>query len=200
MNALFIAVAKMKFVITSDRSLEIRDNGSMVSFVDDLDRWSTAWVDRSLHTGCHYWQLQICIRSSTRFRDARYICRAGVTQKGCSLNAEAGSECWWLGISKQDNVFRFSCYKQYGKVEDDYRNWTSFKSTHTIGLCLECDTRRLTVVDCERNAVILSLYNLDVSKPLVPAVDFRGKRVKHASAELLTGDTVTPPNVLRSTL
>lgn len=182
----------MKFVQTDDASLVIKDNGYTVRFGEGSAKYCTAWTDGSLLTGCHFWQLRISlIPFSPRPRIGNYFCSAGVAQLGSSLTDEACSESWWIGVVGWEDGSHF--FSDCGKC---FTGWAPYQSTRTLGFCLQCEKRRLTVVDCDKNDVILTVDNVDVSMPVVPAVDFDGRFVQSASACLMTPDTVSLPSVL----
>lgn len=164
----------------------ITAQGSGVSIQNGPPKWCEAWSDGCFRRQCHLWTIQIFLEpTSLEPKVPRCIFTAGVRHQDSTLNGKAGLQCWWVGISKLEE--KSQVYSECGKVTERFRKWVPFRETYTFEFQLWCEMRRLTVKDWGEKAVILTVDNVDVSKPLVPAVDFHGDFLKLASARLVTG-------------
>ncbi|XP_064595855.1 E3 ubiquitin-protein ligase Midline-1-like [Liolophura sinensis] len=182
----------LRFTETDDRKLRITDGGSVVKAEDlSVGRWMRAVTGGRYQTGRYYWEVQI-----TRSHDCN--CGVGVTQESCGVRGrtDPGRNTWYIVMAYRGDEVK--CYSHSGgEIKPGYLQDRRYTRSHHLGVYLDCDDHTLTVLDCDNNQVMYTYSDVIVTEPLVPSVEFLVVSGSGSvSARLVTGDSVTLPQVL----
>lgn len=165
----FVA-SRITFTETNDKQLEICDGGSEVVCSNSVPYQSyEAWTNAELNAHCYYWEVTFSIRS---LPESGCGCAAGVVHPGSGLRDNPGRSSWYIGISyTREGVSYYSCDSR-NTVTEDFRHSQMRLGPRRLGLYLDCSGKTLTVLDPGDDQTVCTLREVDVSRPLVPAVRF----------------------------
>ncbi|XP_064595917.1 E3 ubiquitin-protein ligase TRIM21-like [Liolophura sinensis] len=190
MSRLRVTKPTLRFTETDDRKLRITDSGCVVKAEgSSVWRWRRAVTDGRYQTGRYYWELHI-----TCSHDC--YCRVGVTQESCDVSEETdpGRNSWYIEMLYSGDEVKCYSHCAGGEIKPGYLQDRRYTRPHHLGVYLDCDDHKLTVLDCDNNQVMYTVSGVIVTEPLVPWVEFVG--YGSVSARLVTGDSAHLPPVL----
>ncbi|KAG8452502.1 hypothetical protein GDO86_004331, partial [Hymenochirus boettgeri] len=114
--------------------------------------WAVVLGDTRVTSGRHYWE--VTVKRSSEFR-------VGVADADMSRD-----DC--IGVSSRSWVFSYSHKKWYGMLDNKKIPITNIGHPSKVGLLLDYERGKLSLVDSEKASVIHSL-NADFRGPIVPA-------------------------------
>lgn len=163
------------------------------TMIDFEDRTGTSWSEVVTNGGCKtgrlYWELEVTAMPES----PRHCCECnfGVVDEGCGVPG-FGIDLWVVRVEHNRKKTRCSDPDCGGDVTPNYQQWRPHTGTIHLGFYLNCEARSLMLLDCANNEIMYSVGGL--SEQVVTYIRFNS--VKSGSARLITGSSVTLPQIL----
>ncbi|XP_040196977.1 SPRY domain-containing protein 4 [Rana temporaria] len=130
--------------------------------------WAVVLGDTSMSNGRYYWE--VTVKKSNEFR-------IGVTDADMSRD-----EC--IGVNNRSWVFAYSHKKWHGMVANKTIPITNIGHPSKVGLLLDYDNGKLSLVDSEKGSLIHTL-NAEFRGPLLPAFGlWDGELLTHSGLDV----------------
>ncbi|XP_068123670.1 SPRY domain-containing protein 4 [Hyperolius riggenbachi] len=130
--------------------------------------WAVVLGDTSVSSGRHYWE--VTVKKSSEFR-------IGVADADMSRD-----EC--IGVNTRSWVFAYSHKKWHGMVANKSIPITNIGHPSKVGLLLDYDNGKLSLVDSDKGALIHTL-NANFRGPVLPAFAlWDGELVTHSGLDV----------------
>lgn len=130
--------------------------------------WAVVLGDTSMSNGRYYWE--VTVKKSNEFR-------IGVTDADMSRD-----EC--IGVNNRSWVFAYSHKKWHGMVANKTIPITNIGHPSKVGLLLDYDNGKLSLVDSEKGSLIHTL-NADFRGPVLPAFGlWDGELLTHSGLDV----------------
>uniref|UniRef100_UPI00398F2CEB SPRY domain-containing protein 4 n=1 Tax=Pristiophorus japonicus TaxID=55135 RepID=UPI00398F2CEB len=133
--------------------------------------WAVVLANVTLSTGRHYWE--VTVKRSQEFR-------IGVAETNMSRE-----EC--IGVNDCSWVYAYLQRKWYSMTSSEMVPVEFFGKLDRVGFLVDCDGKRLSLIDVEKAAVI-STIAVEFRMPLVPAFAlWDGALLTHPGLDILQG-------------
>ncbi|XP_018417531.1 PREDICTED: SPRY domain-containing protein 4 [Nanorana parkeri] len=130
--------------------------------------WAVVLGDTSISSGRHYWE--VTVKKSNEFR-------LGVADADMSRD-----EC--IGVNNRSWVFAYSHKKWHGMVANKTIPITNIGHPSKVGLLLDYNNRKLSLVDSDKGSLIHTL-NADFRGPVLPAFGlWDGELLTHSGLDV----------------
>lgn len=130
--------------------------------------WAVVLGDTTMSSGHHYWE--VTVKKSNEFR-------IGVADADMSRD-----EC--IGVNNRSWVFAYSHKKWHGMVANKTIPITNIGHPSKVGLLLDYNNGKLSLVDAEKGSLIHTL-NADFRGPLLPAFGlWDGELLTHSGLDV----------------
>lgn len=121
-----------------------------------------------LSRGSHYWEAKITV-SQPQTPHNHCACKTGLLQVGFSWGSP-GITSWYVGAQYRSQQFSSYSVSDYEEVSPDYQAWINVTWPHVLGFSLDWPERVLKVFDRAQGKLVCTIRNVNLKKPVVPAV------------------------------
>uniref|UniRef100_A0A4W3INL5 SPRY domain containing 4 n=1 Tax=Callorhinchus milii TaxID=7868 RepID=A0A4W3INL5_CALMI len=133
--------------------------------------WAVVLADSPLSSGRHYWE--VTVKRSQEFR-------IGVAEVNMSRE-----EC--IGANETSWVYAYMQRKWYSMASNEVVPVSLFGKPQRVGLLLDCQGRKLSLVDVEKGSVVDTML-IEMRSPVTPAFAlWDGQLVTHPGLETPEG-------------